>query len=138
MHTYGFAATEPWYSPVEFEKKLNGIEGIAAWKCLDPYCFIIAKARCYEWRSIVQQLNKAFDIGINKKVEEEIDSVIKTLIDSDVNKNTTFIRFPDGTVEQATSDDPKYSSFINNVNILLDSGAPEGTVIIMDGEVKLR
>lgn len=138
MHTYGFAAKTPWYSPEAFEAVLDSIEGVTAWRCVDPYCFILAKARCYEWKFIAQQINKAFGINSGKKNEEEINLIVQRFIEEDQNKTLASIRFSDGEIEQVDKNEDGYTEFLQNLNMLIETGAPEGTVVVIDGEVRLR
>lgn len=125
IHLYGFSAnTDP-----EFGLKLDSIDGIAAWRCIDPYCFIIAKAKLYKWPEV--QLNLEIKFGLKSSDNEKIRQSVLEI--KEKGQNNIAIIYPNGEYDicQYTEEtfNALYDKYKNIVDILY------GSKILVDGEI---
>lgn len=137
MHTKGFSL-HLYEGEKTFENTLDSVDGIAAWKSIDPYCFIVAKARAYKWKDVIDGITKAF--GITKRPQEksgEIDNLIARLALDEDYKKTTYV-ITNGDIQSSKQGDEDYEEFVDFALTLATDGATEGTTVIHDGEVLCR
>lgn len=132
MHTKHFGA----HTIEDFYDILDNIDGIAAWKALDPYCFIVAKAKIYEWREVMSSVNAAF--GIKQSATKSVDDIINNLKSNPLYQYSTYVIDPSGIVSHCLNTDENYKEFVSFATTLVEDGASPGTVVIHEGKILCR
>lgn len=125
IHLYGFSSQ----SDSAFGIKLDAVDGVAAWRCIDPYCFIIAKAKLYNWTEVKLNLEIAF--GVRTMESEKIrQSIIEIK-----NKGEGYIGviYPNGEYILNDYDNSNIDSLVDQYKLIIEN--LNGSKILIDGEI---
>lgn len=125
-----------------FMEIMDSIDGVAIWKCQDPYCVIIGKAKAYEWDEVVYNVEMAI-LGkkqVNKSAEENphlkiAEDAIKLKEELGIPKYIVAV-FPNGKCvdKDLSSETPEeYTRICKEVLDLADK--LPGIIIVQDGEI---
>lgn len=134
MHTKGFSL-HLYSGDASFEDTLDSVDGIAAWKSLNPYCFIVAKAKAYEWSEVIDSVHLAFGVtGGAQKSTDTIKKIIAELSASDDFKLKTYV-ITNGDIQSSKIGDEDYDSFVEFALTLATDGANEKTTVIHEGNI---
>lgn len=96
-----------------FGRILDSVDGVAMWKYIDPYCFLIGKARLYNWDEVV----KNFDNKVRQELESldgPKESLSTPIVQNNlINDNTTkkgyvAVKFKNGKVFETWEGQPFY------------------------------
>ena len=125
IHLYGFSSN----SDPSFGIKLDSVDGVAAWRSIDPYCFIIAKARLYEWSEV--KLNIEIMFGIRTEESEKIKQSILEIN----NKGPGYIGviYPNGEYTLTSYTEDEIDRIFNDCKSSIES--LHGSKILLDGEI---
>jgi hypothetical protein len=135
MHTKYFSL-HMYKGDLTFSETLDNVDGVAAWKTIDPYCFIVAKAKTYTWTEVVSNINNAFGIKQQKVSvkKNNNDEIIERLSAGENYLNTTYV-IHEGVVSSSAVGDSDYEEFMQWALTLAENGADEQTVVIHQGKI---
>lgn len=162
IHFYGFSSEIFSYKDSKGAPKnklstvLGNATGVAVWKFLDPYCFVIGKAKLYTWAEVTKSVDASIkgaliDLNQAESIEKIVDELIEegvseenlikamanTIISefkkNNVDEGSVAIIFPNGKYDFAILTDPDYSERVKRIEELV--GTVEGALVIRNGQI---
>lgn len=164
IHFYGFSSDDFELPPVKGVPKnslttlFKKAKGVAVWKFLDPYCFIVGKARLYSWPELAKSLESFIrdelvrinemelsipltDLNLDSETanvdSENLKNLAQKVIDEFKAHNTAdgawAIVLPNGVVQFAIKSQENYDEQVQTIEELAET--IEGSIIIRNGEI---
>ncbi len=138
LHFYKFSV----YTIPDFINIMDGIDGVAIWKCQDPYCIILGKGKIYEWKEVVANVEIALLGKQQIKTQPEINQLID--VAQDIIKlqaevgvtNYISVIFPNGKCVNRNynpEDKEEYDRYLSEARDLINT--LPGIIVIQDGEI---
>lgn len=130
IHLYGFSSTKDKTLGI----KLDNTDGVSAWRCIDPYCFIIAKAKLYEWKEVMANVEEA--IGVRSPLVTLHKELIQKIISSEL-KGMVLI-YPNGEmITSSPKDVPNDAYSVLYAQYEQIALSLKGCVLLENGEIKI-
>lgn len=132
-HFRGFSS----FTIPKFVDVMDGVEGVALWKALDPYCFIIGKARLYTWEEVAKNIDDKLliqeEVEKSPTVNVAVEKFIQEVNEKNIN-NYVAIIFPNGKTAITLPTDPDYAEKI--IEMADIQSKIKDSIVIENGVVK--